>query len=157
MSKLHYTEFWQAVKTRLNTATMQAVLGGANRVYLESEDYSKPEGVEGGEWGRVVIVPTATLWADADSSMGPTRNLAFMVRAELSNFTKLGYDHTIPLDAAQDEAENQLIGWCPGGLTRIVILLPLYLQANRQPLPLWDDDRGLYFTSAQFRTEVTKV
>lgn len=155
--RLHYTEFWAATKARLNTALMQQILGGPNRVYLESEDYSRPEGVEGGEWGRVVIVPTATLWADADSSMGPTRNLAFMVRAELSNYTKPGYDHTIPLDAAQDEAENQLVGWWPIGLTRISVVLPIYLFAARQPMPLWDEDRGLYFTSAQFRTEVNKV
>jgi len=155
--KLRYTEFWQAVKAQLNTALMQSILGGPARVYLESDDYSQPEGVEGGEWGRLVIVPTATLWADADSSMGPTRNLAFMVRVELSNFTQVGYDHTIPLDAAQDEAENQLVGWVPVGFTRINVVLPIYLQANRQPLPLWDEDRGLYFTSAQFRTEVTKV
>lgn len=154
--RLHYTEFWEAVRARLNTALMQTILGGPNRVYLESEDYSKPEGVENGEWGRVVIVPSSNIWGAADS-VGPTRQTAFMVRGELSDYKKQGYDYTVPLDAMQDEAENQLNGWCPGGLTRILVVLPIYLFSARQPLPLWDDDRALHFNSAQYRTEISKT
>lgn len=154
--KLHYNEFWNAVKVRLNSALMQQLLG-SGKIYLESEDYSAPEGPEGTQWHRLVIVPSATLWAAADSDMGPTRSLAFMTRAEGSNFQKAGYDYTIPLDAIQDEVENLLIGWTPVGMTRIYAILPIYLFAGRQPLPLWDEGRGLHFNSAQYRTEINKA
>lgn len=153
---IHYNEMWNAIKAQLNSPLMQQLLG-PGKIYLESEDYSAPEDAEGTQWHRLVIVPSATLWAAANSDMGPTRDVAFMVRAEGSDFKKAGYDYTISLDAIQDEAERLLIGWCPAGLTRIKVVLPIYLFAGRQPLPLWDDDRGLHFNSAQFRTEISKA
>lgn len=155
--KLHFNELWNAVKVQLNTVLMQQLLGGPSRVYLEAEDYSQPEGPEGTEWHRLVIVPSSTLWAPADSDMGPTRSLAFMTRAEGSDFKRPGYDYTITLDAIQDEVENKLVGWSPPGLTRIVMVLPIYLFAGRQALPLWDEDRGLHFNSAQYRLEYNKA
>lgn len=154
--RLHYSEFWQAVKAQLNTALMQQILNGG-KVYLQGEDYSTPEGPEGSLWGRVVVVPAQTAWPNTEADMGPTREVPFLVRAEFSDFTRPGYDVQVSLDAAQDEAENQLIGWVPTGLPRITVVVPIYLQNSREVYPFWDDDRGLHFNSAQFRTEVAKV
>ena len=156
--KLRYNELWDAIKVRLDTALMQQLLGGLERIYLESEDYSEPEDLEGTQWHRLVIVPTTNIWAPGDSMMGPTRPVAFMVRAEGSDFIRPGYNPAIPLDAIQDEVENRLVGWTPEVQpVRIKLIVPIYLFAERQPLPLWDDDRGLHFNSAQYRTEINKT
>lgn len=155
MTNLRYTELWQAVKDRLNTARMQRMLG-VGKVYLEGEDYSQPEGTDSNPWARVVIVPAVTLWPSQGTGMAALRPVAFLARAEHSNFKAAGYNIQTSLDAIQEEIEDQLTGWLPEGQTRIWISLPIYLYAGGQARPMWDDKRHVHWTSSHYRTEVSK-
>lgn len=156
-TNLRYGELWEALRDRLNTERMQRMLGGLSRVYLEGEDYSRPEGNEGTRWARLVVVPAVSLWPAGGTGMAPTRPVGFLVRAEHSNYVREGYSIQVSLDAIQEEAEDQLVGWCPEGLTWIRCALPIYLYAGAQPRPMWDDKRGLWWTSGHYRTEVAKA
>ncbi len=156
---MQFSELWQAVRVQLQTAKMARMLG-PGKVYIEGEDYNKPEGTNTGPWGRLVIVPAASLWDTPD--YGPLRDIAFLTRAEMSDFKALDsgtgrpFNPHVPLDAIQEECESRLNGWLPVGLARIKPALPIYLYSSTQPNAMWDDDRTLYWTSAQYRLDVAK-
>lgn len=147
--------FWPMVVVRLATPAMATILGGAGRVYREIGQPFEPEGAENAAWGRVVVVPASTLWEPAD---GPGREArtAWLVRAEVHGAGD-GYDPTIPLEAAHGEAFARLHGWMPGRIeTAGHVLqafgrLPVWRETRPQPLPRWDDERGLWYMSAQYR------
>lgn len=155
MSNLRYTELWAAIKTRLSTAKMQRMLG-PGKIYLEGQDYSAPEAAEGKLWGRLVIVPSVSLWPSRLSAMAQTRHVAFLVRSEISDFKAVGFDSQVLLDAIQEEVEDQLTGWQPPDMTNIWAALPVYIHAGAQPRPMWDDKRSLHWVSSHYRLEVAK-
>jgi hypothetical protein len=156
VADIRLSDLWDGVRTRVNSAMMQTVLGGAARVYVEGEDYGDAEGPESAPWGRVVIVPASTLWDDIDDP-SDLRRIAFLIRAEFNDFRGAGYRPGVSLEAAQAEAYNQLYRWTPALTTyrAVVVALPFYRWTRPQPLPLWDEERALWWTSSQWRTQVT--
>ncbi len=154
-SDVRVTDLWHdVVKPRLDSALMQTILGGAGRVYVEGDDYSEPEGAENQPWGRLVIVPATTLWEAVDDP-STVQPLAFLIRTEANNYTGSNYRVGVTLEAAQAEAYNRLNRWTPTGLRHALIAIPFYRWSRPQSLPLWDESRGLWFLSSQWRTQVT--
>lgn len=148
--------FWAAVKAQLSTARMDAILGGAGRVYLVTDDYAAPEGAESSAWGRVVVVPTMTLWPEAEGGETYRWPVGWLVRAEAHD-PGGRYDPNVALEAAQDEAAQRLHGWLPGAFSAAMIAEPVQRWSRPQPLPLWDATRGLWYNSAGFRTQAAPV
>lgn len=152
MKSIRFWELWDHLRTLLPSTRMLAILQGG-KVYLEGDDYSKPEGPEGDIWGRLVVLPTARMWDDQVGT-GPTRNVSFLVRAEAHPNWVEGTRPDKLLDAAQDEATILLSGHTIPKLTYIMGAIPLWQARPPQPMMLWDEQRGLYFTSAEWRCEV---
>lgn len=147
--------FWDAMKTRLNSARMQQILEGSNHIYRADEDYSQPPGTKtlSERWGRLVIIPPTNLWEDI-AIPGETRRVNWFIRTEVNSIRQAGYNIGKQLEAAQDEAHVQLDGWSPTGLAGVNVIFEVYRWTDPQPLPLWDPDRGLFFLSSEYRCEV---
>lgn len=141
-------ELWPAMRERLNTAAMAAVLGGLGRTYAAMDHYEDDEGGRDEAWGRVVVVP-ATRAFDVQEAPDRIRVPPVLVRAEVNDPGE-GYDPTIPLEAAQDEAFKRLEGWRPAGLQRLGIMLPFFRRRPPEPLPIYDGGRGLYVSSSEY-------
>lgn len=153
-SRLRFSEMWQALLAQLKgSARLTAILQGGH-VYLEGSDYSQPEAADTVPWGRVVLVPTARIWDDSVGT-GPTREISFLTRAEAHWTGNPEYNVQKTLDGLQDEITAQFFGFVVPRLTYIMGASHLWLARPSQPLPLWDNDRAIYFTSAEWRMEVT--
>lgn len=150
---IRYWEFWSTLKAYLaaNANLMRVLSGG--KVYVEGQDYSKPEGPENQPWGRLVLVPTNRIWEDQVGT-GPTREMSFLTRAEVNPITDVNFSAQKLLDGIQAHTTESLDGYVLPKLTHIMGALPLWVARPPQPLPLWDDDRAVYFTSAEWRCEV---
>jgi hypothetical protein len=145
-------DFWEFVKDRLDSSTMQAALGGAGRVRLAWENYPVSEGAENQPWGRVVIVPATPIW-DVIDRPGETKKEQFLVRVEFNNFGALGYNVAISIEAAHAEAYYLLDGWTPTGVRHMQVAFPVYRYTLPQRSPLWNAEQNLYYASAEYRFE----
>ena len=153
MLRIRYHEFWLRVKERLSTPRMLQLLQGG-KVYLEGENYSQPENTDQTKiWARLVIVPTSTLWPE-DPGIGPMRRMGFLTRAEVHSNNDPAYFPQQTLDAIQDECLVQLRHYEVPKQKYIMGARGIWQHRPPQPLPLWDETRGLYFTSAEYRVEV---
>lgn len=155
MRPVWYSAFWEAVLARLNTAKMGRMLQGG-KIYLEGQDYSRPEGGAAVPWKRLVIVPGTNPWETENVTVFKVA-IKFLCRVEHSNFQAEGYDHQLAMDAIMAECYDQLQGWAPEGLTRFKVMFPLYQYSHPQPLPLWDEQRGLWMNSIGFGLEATSL
>lgn len=160
---IRYTELWNAIKVRLDTARMRKILTDNKnltdpaRIYLVNDEYDTPEAPIDTLWGRLVLVPTQTAWPD-DGAPGLTTKLSFLTRGEVNgSFIRKGYSHQTTLDAIQTEVYDQLYNWTPPDMEFIAVRYPFFLNRQPQPMPLWDDTRQLYFTSAEWRTELVPL
>lgn len=142
-------ELWEAVRTRLDSARMQTILDGAGRIRLVHEDLSAL-GAEGTVWGRIVIVPVRRIYGEPTESAGRSRAVPFLLRTEIHS-PGGGHNPAIPLEAAQDEGFVLLHGWKPEGFTRARVVGRLWRESAPQALPLWDDELGVWFLSAEYR------
>lgn len=142
-------ELWPAVQARLATATLTTILGGANRIQLET-DTPTQFGTESQAWGRVVIAPVRRFYGEPSEEVGRRRVVPFLVRSEIHS-PGSGYQPAIPLEAAQSEVFARLHGWLPTGLTRARVVEQLWRETPPQSLPLWDGDSGLWFLSSEYR------
>lgn len=149
---IRYWEMWDHLRAYLPSVRMLSILQGG-KVYIEGDDYSQPEGPETAMWGRLIIVPSQRMWEDQVGT-GPTRSCSFLTRAEAHPSYAPGARVDKLLDGIQDEATVLLNGHIIPKATYIMGALPLWQARPPQPLPLWDDDRGVYFTSAEWRLEV---
>lgn len=143
--------FWEALKARLSTNRMAAILGGPGRVYLVTDQYPAQEGSLDRAWGRVVIVPTNTLWPEGASAAELRWPLGWLVRADIHD-PGGGYPFLRALEAAQDEAVSQLQGWTPPPFANAMIAEDISRWKRHEPLPLWDEARKVWYNSAGYRT-----
>lgn len=146
-------ELWAVLPTRLDTATMQSILGGAGRIVLITDDAATdPQGAETAAWGRGVIAPVRRAFGEPESNPGRDRMVPFLVRFDAHPpGGATGYDPSIVLEAAHAEAFQQLHGWTPSGFTRASMDRPIWRHSDPQALPLWDGETGVWFTSAEYR------
>ena len=154
MIPARYRQLWNVVKVHVNTAVLQSILV-TGKVYLEGENYSQPEGPEGGQWGRVVLVPTSSPFPAA--SQEAFLSLGVLVRSETSNFENVNYAPQVALEAQQWALYTQLQGWLPPATTFLQPASAFRLVRPWQELPLWDQVRGLYFMSSVYQIMVTHV
>jgi hypothetical protein len=148
-------EIWEQVKLRLDTARMQSFTRGAKRIYLESDDYAAPESGIDLAWGRAIIVPTQTAWPTTEAP-GQMIPVAFLVRGEVNDFKDPGFHKGKVLSGIQDETYAQLYGWTPSS-SQALVVLQIFLFRPPQPLPLWEEGRGVWFTSAEYRCWVSST
>lgn len=153
MPLVRVTSFYDQVKVLLDTSTLGDILGGLHRIYRADEDTTKPEVAGNSPWGRIVLVPTQNLWGDDTSQQTLYRKLSFLVRAELNRYVSPGYDSSYILEAVQKVCYDQL-EQAQFTTTDLLVTLPVYLFRPPQALPMWDDGRQLWFTSAEYRGEV---
>lgn len=153
MADVRLWQFWNATALHLDTLRMGNLLGGSGRIRKVTDEMNPVEDGEEVVWGRVVLVPTQTLWPQPFVE-GETRKVAFLVRAEChAPRGEPNFDAGRLLEAVQAEAYTLLQGWTPAPFVNAMVALPVYRQEAPQPLPLWDDTRGLWYTSSQYRTE----
>lgn len=153
MSNLRVWEVWDHLRTLLSSTRMTTILQGG-KVYVEGLDnYAQPEAAETTLWGRLVLVPSQRMWDDV-VGIGPTRSISFLVRSEVHPTYVPGTKVHQMLEGLQDEAFILLQGHIIPKMTYVMGALPLWVARPPQPLPLWDPDRGLYFTSSEWRCEV---
>lgn len=147
-------EFWDALKVLLSTPRMARLALGPNRVHIADENYPEAEGSEAEVWGRLVIVPTDTLWS-VPTAPNETRKVGFLIRTDAhAPKNEQGFRAARMLEAMHAEARALLQGWIPPGpFEHVRIVFPIYQWTSPQPLPLWDDEDGLYYLSAEYRTE----
>jgi hypothetical protein len=151
-------EFWDAMKARIaGSVSLNNVLGGANRIYRVTDDYDQPEDVTDQKpWGRVVIVPSDTLWPTPDMA-DQTKTVSWLVRTEFNDFSAVGYDVEVPMDSAMSIVDVLLVGWRPTGFSHILVALPVYRHTSPRALSSWDEGRGVWWKSAEYRTEVSPL
>lgn len=155
MIPVRYRQLWNLVKQHVGTSSLLSILV-VGKVYLEGEDYSQPEGAEGGQWGRVVLVPTSSPFPAAPTNE-ELLSLGMLVRSEVSNFQNVNYMPQVALEAQQWELYTQLQGWLPPATTFLKPASAFRLVRPWQELPMWDQVRGLYFISSVYQIMVTHV
>lgn len=153
------SEFWRATLEHLDSLAVQNLLGGAGRVFLITDDDSGvAQGAEEEAWGRGVVAPVRKTWGPSAGNAGRFRMVPFLVRFDVHppGGAKTGtgankYDPMIMLEAAHEEAFDLLHGWTPVGLTQASLDRPVWRYTDTQSAPLWDDDQGVWFLSAEYR------
>lgn len=151
-NRIRTWEMWDHLRVLLASVRMLELLQGG-KVYLEGDDYTTPDGPEDKIWGRLILVPSQRMWEDQIGT-GPTRSISFLTRAEAHPNFVPGTRVDKLLDAIQVEVETLLTGHIVPRMTYMMGALPMWQARPPQPLPLWDEDRGMYFTSSEWRTEL---
>lgn len=147
-------ELWNALPARLDTATMQTILGGSGRVNIATDEMEQ-EGAESTVWGRAVVVPVSRFFGEPEEEPGRRRLTPFLIRTEVHVPRGLAYEPAITLEAAQNEAFARLHGWAPTGFTHLRVVGQIWRHTVPQSLPLWDQSAGgLWFLSAEYRAYV---
>jgi hypothetical protein len=151
-------EFWDALRVRLGSnATLNNVLGGANRVYRVTDDFSKPEDARDTvPWGRVVVVPSDTLWPQPDFP-GQTKTASWLTRVEFNDFSAANYSVDVSMDAALAAVDALLVGWLPTGFTHVLVAMPVYRYNSPRSLAQWNETDGVWWKSTEYRTEVSPL
>jgi hypothetical protein len=151
-------EFWDAMRTRLEAnVPLRNVLGGAGRVYRVTDDFSKPEeATDTRPWGRVVIVPSDTMWPSPDFP-GQTKTVSWLTRVEFNDFAAAGYSVDVSMDAALALVDGLLEGWLPTGFTHVLVAMPVYRYNSPRSLAQWNENTGVWWKSVEYRTEVSPL
>jgi hypothetical protein len=157
-------ELWPAMQARLNTVALAAVLRGPSRVYVEGAQ--APAGLENDrDWGSVAIVPTRSLW-NPPARPGESRGVGFLLRAEFNNLVAPGYTPDVSIGAAHRVIMKRIQGWVPAPVNgagveqtpadfrHIRPATDVQIASYAQPRALWDDDRGMWYSSAEYRVSI---
>jgi hypothetical protein len=162
------SELFDAIKARLAASEMlQNTLRGRaanpehNRVYLSDDDYSLPDGPEGTPWGRLVVMPPTTPW-DFTFSESALRPVSFLVKVEYANYTTAAFRPRRAIEAAHVEAFALLHGWVPTTLDgapfrHLLVGWRIYRVTDPQPMPFWDAERSLWYSTCEYRTQITSA
>lgn len=153
------SEALKAIRDRLNadsalTQSLRTDLtanAARNRVYLNDQDYTAPEGVETRPWGRVVIVPVTPAGGGGQTPRGEPREIAFLIRAEVNNFPNASYSVAQHLEAIQIEVVRSLRNFEPAGLSHVQMYFRLWLSIAHEPTAYFDDTRLVWFNSSEWR------
>jgi hypothetical protein len=157
-TNIRLSEYWTVLKNRLADASMLVRLMSTaedTHIHLVTERPAAASGPEDRPWHRLIIVPTSPIDVAVELP-GETRKLAFLLRAEANNISIPGkYDASISLEAIQSKAYELIDGWAPAfnAMNRVKIALDHFRWIPTQPLPLYDEVDGLWYNSAEYRTE----
>lgn len=150
------TGFWDAMRTRIETAEMQEMLGGAGRVYVPSDGHDDILEVEGGpgeQWGRIIILPRETLWPQTDEP-GAWQNVAFLPSVQFNDFRAPGYDVGLAIARVHQELYARLDNWVPDPQPDdIVVTVPVWRHGSPPVSPIFDQERNLWLSNAEYRCQ----
>lgn len=151
--------FWAAVAARLSTPEALRILGGGRVYRATEEEVGTPVAGSTVPWGRLVLVPTQTMWPEEEIASA-YRRVGFLVRAEMNDFRPAPpatYDVARPLERLQQIAFEQLAGWLPAPATvGVVLRQALYRGRAPQGMPEWDGDREMWWISSEWRCEASR-
>lgn len=141
-----------AILSRLGGAIdLGGILGGTGRIFLITDPSATVDlGGQDEAWGRGVIAPIRRVFGEPESQLGRARLIPFLVRFDVHS-PGGSYNPHVTLEAAHTEAFRLLHGWTPGPLAHARMNLPVWRHADPQSLPLWDNETGVWFTSAEYR------
>jgi hypothetical protein len=141
---------WDAVVVRLRSPEMIRLLGGdGSRVFAPHEDETVTSSLVP-PWARVVILGVQGTF-DFPDDVGADRVVPWLVRCDVCPPGVGSYNAGRLLDALHGEAWRRLRGWVPGVLPHVEVHLPVWRETAPQGMPLWDQQGGTYYTSAQYR------
>lgn len=153
---------WLAIRDQIKVAdpapTLAAILGGANRVYVEGKQPAGNEDTEDKAWGRVIVVPGLVPGGTAFSPGYATR-LSFLVRSEFNSRERPNYDVNRSLELSQAAVFKRLQHWTwtPGASNEVMIAMGVTLDTMWEPVALHDPDQpGVVFMSSRYRVEATR-
>lgn len=151
--------FWKALKQRVTSARMIAILGDS-RVYIPGDEIPEREEVEGETWGRVIVMPSVAVWTLPEIP-NYTRAIGWTMKVEFSDYRAPGYNVSIAAGAAHEEIFSLLDNWSPGIVgtapVRVLVALPVYRYSPPDPVPLLDDGNGIWVMSAVYRAELARA
>lgn len=103
-----------------------------------------------------MILPVRRLYGELSEGAGRVRPVPFLIRADIHSPSD-DYNPAIAAEAAHEEAFARLHGWMPAAFARGRAMEPMYRETSPQSLPLWDDDLGVWFLSAEYRAVLAPV
>lgn len=138
---------WEAFKERLRTQLGPADPAAVYR-YGETDIW---EGAQENQWWRVAIVPVTTAFPTQELA-GRFISIPFLIRTEVHMPTSAPAHPK--LEDLQADAFAALHGWKPEGLNFAKVQRRIWRESPPQAMPLWDDERDLWYLSAQYRVVV---
>lgn len=140
---------WPEVVSRLETAAMEEILGGPDRVVLNRDADAEGLGGESSWWARCVIIPVVRNW-EVEDVPGREIIVPWLVRAE-AHSPGGDYDPLVTLEATHGEAFARLHGWRPGAIGGANARLRAWRETAPQPAPQHDAPRDVWQSSSEFR------
>lgn len=142
---------WEAMMSRLRAEMGPDVAG---QVYRAGTD--PWNGAQDAQWWRLAIVPNTTAWA-VPEQVGRGKVTRFNLRAEV-HLPSDNWDPLPMLEDVQGDAFLALHGWKPAaadlesnqGTVTSTVRLPIRRNVAPEPIPLWDEDRDLWFTASEW-------
>lgn len=154
MSNARVAEFWQALKARIDTATLGTIQGGMGRVYVPSDSVEDLDPATAAA-GRTVILPVDTLWPVTE---GFTSDLVpFLVRTDRNEYDAPGYDALVSAEAAQAEIYRRIQRWLPTGFVQLLVAFQVYRRSPPQRLLVRDETRQIWFLSSVYQFEAAPL
>lgn len=142
-------ELPDVVAQRLDTPILEELLGGPGRVFAKKDEPMEQEGQPSEAWGRVVVQLGERI-VPAGQEHGTRRATPrVLVRAEV-NRPGPGFDPSRALEAIHAEVFQELEGWTPV-VDEASVAWPLWRVGMVNAEPLWDDERGLWLKTAEYR------
>lgn len=167
-------ELAPTVRARINTAEVRALITSpldgdtGDRVLAAKGVLDLEDPNVGPPWGRVVVMVGRSLW-DSQEQPGRERLVRVLVRAEVRPPGK-GYNPDLMLEAVHAEVFARLVGWKPSAAeiqatrpaahaaaaVHFEVRFPFYRRSVDET-PLWDEERGIWYQTAEFRSVVGPV
>lgn len=153
MKLIRTWELWPAIKAKLNQNAhlLQLLQGG--KVYMQGDLYTALPSKAPLPYCDLVVTPALNMWPDA---MGPhqIRRFVCIIRVECHPNNEASFNPAQLLDGIHAEVVNQLDGYIIPRQQFVMGATAMWMSRPPQASPLWDEGRGLFFTSAEWRCEL---
>jgi hypothetical protein len=151
---------WTATIARLNVPEVKAPIGGVVEVVLEGMQnpafpVTTNPGIDNSkQWGRLVVMPSQSVWP-TQYVPGHLYQVGFVLRAEQNRINDPGFEGGLAgLEKMHRVAQSLLDGWVPTGLVGVMVVNPLAMWRQPEPMPQNDPDRSMVKMTADYRCEV---
>ena len=138
-----------AVATRINTSRMADLLWADDRVFTETDEPVDREEDPSLAGGRVVVMLARPLFPGAQEPAHRSKHVPVLVKAEV-NDPGDGFNHRQALEAVLEEVFNRLEGWKPS-MAKASVSFPMYRRGRVTTDPLWDDEKGVWAMTDEYR------
>lgn len=154
MPDIRLAGLWPLLRARLDSDPLALALGGRDHLYLPPGPLypERTEAEAGVAWGRVVILPMATLWPPEGDIPGEARPLAFLARTEFNDVDAEEVEYGV--EAAHSEILRLLDGWLAGSWVGGTMVQPVWREVPPLPVSLYDSSRAVWVNPAEYRCYV---